>query len=267
MFLGERKWTEAQQLTEKVVVVPIAAFEQHGYHLPLLTDTMIATEIVRRAEAALADEALFLPVLWVGSSDHHRAFPGTISLSADVYVQVLEDIVESLIGSGFRRIFLLNAHGGNITPARLALYNVLIRHREKQDLWLVFSSWWQVGAERIAQIESLEAKMVTHACEQETSMILHLRPELVTMDVARGASIPFESAFYCPDESGPSKVDVLRTFEQRTASGALSHPELATADKGEALFATASGEVVAFVREFARWEPFAPGVPREEGTK
>lgn len=264
MKLEELKWTELQPLTGKVVVLTLAACEQHGHHLPLLTDTMIGTEIASRAEAELADQALFLPTLWVGCSDHHRAFPGTISLSAEVYVHLIEDIVESLIGSGFRRIFLLNAHGGNITPTQLALYNVQCRHRDKPELWLVFSSWWQIASESIRQIESLQAKMVTHACEQESSMILRLRPELVAMDAARGAGIPFESAFYCPDESRPSRVDVVRMYEQLTASGAQGHPELATTEKGEALFTAVSAEVVAFIREFAHWRPFSPGTHEEE---
>jgi creatinine amidohydrolase len=75
MQLGERNWLEAKALTNRVVVLPLGSHEQHGHHLPLLTDTVIGTEIARRAEAELGDEALFLPTLWVGASDHHRAFP------------------------------------------------------------------------------------------------------------------------------------------------------------------------------------------------
>jgi creatinine amidohydrolase len=263
MILGERTWREAQQQSDLVVVLTLAAFEQHGHHLPLLTDTLIGTEIARRAEAQLGDEALFLPTLWIGSSDHHLAFPGTLSLGAEVYVQVLEDMLASLIGGGFRRIFLLNAHGGNINPARMAMYNTHLWHRDKPDLWIAFSSWWQIAAPQIAQIEGLAAKTVTHACEQETSIILRLHPESVRMEKASGAVLPFDSAFYCPDESQPSRVEVVRTFDQLTVSGAIAHPEWATAEKGEALLSAASAEVVAFVREFARWEPFAPGTPEK----
>src|SRR5580698_9510590 len=111
MFHGERKWTEIEEIAQKVVVLPLGSLEQHGHHLPLLTDSMIGGEIARRAEAELGDEALFLPTLWVGASDHHRAFPGTVSVSNPIYVRLLVDLLESLIGAGFRRIFLLNAHG------------------------------------------------------------------------------------------------------------------------------------------------------------
>lgn len=259
MQLGERNWTEIEGLTSRVAVLPLGSLEQHGHHLPLLTDTLIGAEIARRAEAELGDSALFLPALWVGASDHHLGFPGTVSLGNDVYVRVLIDILESLIAGGFRRIFLLNAHGGNIIPGRMAIYDVQLRHyRDKPDLWLAFSSWWTLAAPQIAALTNVEQEMVTHACEQESSMVLCLRPELVRPDAARGANIPFESAFYCPDFAHPSRVDVPRAFDQLSATGAFGHPEIATAEKGEALFSAAVGEVVAFVREFAAWPPVAP---------
>lgn len=262
MQLGEYPWPDVGDQIERVVVVPLGSFEQHGHHMPLLTDTWIGAEIARRAEAELRETALFLPALWIGASDHHRAFPGTVSLSNGVYARVLEDILESLIGSGFRRIFLLNAHGGNITPARMALYATQLRHRDKPALYLAFSSWWTLAAEQVAALTLVEQESVTHACEQETSMILCLRPELVRLEAARGATIPFESAFYCPDFSRPSRVDVPRAFDQLSVTGAFGHPEKATVEKGEALFAAAAAEVVSFVQEFARWPALRPA-PRE----
>jgi len=258
MQLGERQWPEAAQMTRRVVVAPLGSLEQHGHHLPLLTDTMIITEVARRAEAVLGEAALFLPTLWLGASDHHRAMPGTVSVANDRYVHLLEDILESLIGAGFHRIFLLNGHGGNITPGRQAIFNVQLRHRDESELYLALGSWWTLAAEQVAAIQGLEAKMVTHACEQETSMMLRLRPELVRMSAARGANIPFDSAFYSPDFSRPSRVDVPRAFEQLSVTGAFGHPELATAEKGEALLTAAAQEVVAFVREFAAWPAFRP---------
>ncbi len=258
MQLGERQWTQTPLLTDRVVVAPLGSLEQHGHHLPMLTDTLIITEIARRAEADLGGEALFLPTLWLGASDHHRAMPGTVSAGNDHYIPILEDMMESLIGAGFRRIFLLNGHGGNITPGRQALYNVQLRHRDKPELYVAFTSWWAIAAEQVAAIQGLEAHMVTHACEQETSMILRIRPELVEMAEARGATIPFESEFYCPDFSRPSRVDVPRAFDMLSKTGAFGHPEIANAEKGEALFAAATKEVVAFIREYAHWPTIEP---------
>jgi creatinine amidohydrolase len=258
MQFGERRWPQAKELAERVVVLPLGSLEQHGLHLPLLTDTMIISEIAQRAEAELGDTALFLPTLWLGASDHHRGFPGTVSVSNDHYVQIMEDILESLMGAGFRRIFLLNGHGGNLTPGRLAIYNVQLRHRDKPELYIALSCWWTLADEQIASIAELDSKKVTHACELESSMILRLRPELVDMKAARGVILPFESAFYHPDFQRASRVDVPRAFDQLSATGAFGHPERATPQKGEALFAAAVGEVVAFLREFAAWPAVDP---------
>jgi creatinine amidohydrolase len=258
MYLGERTWTEIPDLTDRVVVVPLGSLEQHGHHLPLLTDTMIGTEIARRAEAELGDQALFLPMLWLGASNHHRTFPGTVSLGNELYVRVLCDLLESLIAAGFRRIYLLTAHGGNVLPGNMAIHEVQLRHRDMPDLWLALSSWWSIAAAQVAALPQVEQPTVTHACELETSMILRLRPDLVHMDAARGASIPFTSAFYVPDFHSPSRMDVARSFEQLSATGAFGHPEIATAEKGEALYAAAVAEIVAFVRDFATWQPIVP---------
>jgi len=259
MQYGNLRWTQIGDLLNRVAVVPLGSMEQHGHHLPLLTDSMIGAEIVRRAESVLDDVAVFLPMLWLGASDHHRRFPGTVSLSTETYARVIGDVLESLIGSGFKRILLLNAHGGNSRPGGTALYEVQLRHRDERDLWLVMGTWFALAAPQIAALDSLSQKHVTHACELETSMMLRLRPELVDLEAARGANITFDSAFYVPDFSRASRVTVARPFEHISASGAYGHPELATDEKGEALFAVAVEEVVACVREIAGWEAFPPG--------
>jgi creatinine amidohydrolase len=255
---GEKQWPRTNEVLERVVVAPLGSLEQHGHHLPMLTDTMIITEIARRAEAALKGEATFLPTLWIGASDHHLAFPGTVSVDNNNYVLLIEDLVESLLRAGFRRIFLLNGHGGNITPGRQAIYNVQLRHTDEPNLYLAFTSWWAIAAEQVAAIQGIEQKSVTHACEQETSMILRILPDLVNMEEARGANIPFQSEFYCPDFSKPSRVDVPRAFHQLSQSGAFGHPEIATVEKGEALLQAATTEVVKFIREFRDWPEIEP---------
>lgn len=258
MQIGELRWTDVSRHIHKPVVLPLGSLEQHGHHLPMLTDTLIIGEIARRAEHALKDEALFLPILWVGASDHHLGMPGTVSIGNSHYVAVLEDVLESLIQAGFRRVFLLNGHGGNITPARMALYNVQLRHRQKLDLYLAMSSWWTLAADELAVIPELRTKHVTHACEQETSVILALRPELVTLSEAQGASIPFDSAFYSPDFSRASKVDVPRAFDALSRTGAFGEPETATREKGEHILQCAAEQVARFVREFTEWPIIEP---------
>jgi len=258
MYLGERNWTQVAGLTQRVVVLPLASFEQHGHHLPLLTDTMVCEEIVRRAEAELGDAVLFLPTLWPGVSEHHLGFAGTISISQTVYADLLIDMVESLVSAGFRRIFLLNAHGGNTVPGHMAVYEVQMRHRSMADLWLAIGAWWGLVSERLAALEGMEQPGVIHACEMETSAILCLRPELVRREAAHGTTIPFASAFYSPDFSRSSRVEVPRDFAQLSVTGAFGYPEKASADKGERVLSIAVEEVVAFLREFATWPVVGP---------
>ena len=258
MQYGEQKWTTIPDHLNKVAVVPLGSMEQHGRHLPLLTDTMICQEIVRRAETALGETALFLPMVWAGVSEHHRGFLGTVSLTPKTYVHMLSDIVESLIGSGFRRILLLNAHGGNSTPGQMALYEVQMGHRDMRDLWLVFATWFALAAPQIAAIPELEQKKVTHACELETSIVLKLRPELVNLEAAQGTAAAFASAFYSPDSSSPNRVGSPKPFEHITLHGGYGHPAVATAEKGEAVLSAAVTEVVACVQEMATWQPLEP---------
>lgn len=258
MDYGAFRWPQIAEATDRVVVVPLGSLEQHGHHLPLLTDSMICSEIVARAKAALGETALFLPLIWAGASEHHTRFPGTVTVSHETYISLLVDVMESLIGSGFRRIVLLNAHGGNALPGKSALYRVQMRHRDRRDLWLVFATWFELAAPQIATIPGLEQDHVTHACELETSMVLSLQPELVDLDAARGAVSDFASAFYSPDSRRANRVTVTRPFEHVTATGGYGHPELATAEKGEALFTAVVDEVVALVREVAGWEAIAP---------
>jgi creatinine amidohydrolase len=258
MQYGEQKWTHIPELTGQVAVLPLGSTEQHGHHLPLLTDSMIGDEIVRRVQSILEGTAVFLPMLWCGASDHHRQFPGTISLSRETYTRMLVDILECLIESGFRRILLLNSHGGNEMPGAAAAYEVQMKHRDRRDLWLVLGTWFTIAREQIAELEALEQKYVTHACELETSMMLCLRPELVDLEAARGAHAPFKSAFLNPYSSRSSYVTVRRPFDHISATGAYGHPELGTADKGAALFDLVVDRVVACIQELASWEPLEP---------
>ncbi len=258
MQYGEQRWPQVPDLTDRVVVLPLGSLEQHGHHLPLLTDSLICTEIVTRAQRRLEDVALFLPLVWVGASEHHNRFPGTVTVRHVTYTDMLDDIMESLIRSGFKRILLLNAHGGNALPGQAALYRVQMRHRDRRDLWLVFATWFELARSQVAAVPELEQDHVTHACELETSMVLCLRPELVDLAAARGAIVPFESAFYSPDSRRASRVTVTRPFEHISVTGGYGHPELATAEKGEALYSAVVDEVVACVREVAAWEAFEP---------
>lgn len=263
MQLNESSWKNAREQTDKIVVVPLGAQEQHGHHLPLGTDAMIGAEIARRAEPELGEDAWFAPMLWLGCSPHHLEFAGTISVSSATYVAMIEDVAQSLIRGGFRRILFFNAHAGNSTPVSMAIANVQLRHADSHpDLWLMSASWFTLAANAIRQLEGFRQSKISHACEWETSQIMVTHPQLVgdkrpaaryalQVEGADGDSVP--SQFFAADYSGGSRVEVARRIDQASPTGAFGWPELATPEKGERLFEVAARELVALVREFSAW--------------
>jgi len=244
----------------KIVVIPLGALEQHGRHLPTLTDTIITTELAERIDSALGDAVLTLPTLWLGASDHHLAFPGTVSFSLETYVRVLCDIVESIIHGGFRKLFFLNGHGGNLVPGIMAINMVKQRHRDIEDLRLVFSSYWELAAAPMRQITEMQTWRLTHACEYETSMVLFLEPELVEMSAARGGTASIDSQYWYPDYSQPGKITPAYLFEEVTTTGAMGRPELASAEKGQKLLDAIAQEIINFLRDFQRWGKIEKGI-------
>ncbi len=237
-----------------VALLPLAAVEQHGNHLPVITDTALVTEIAQRAEQALPGKIALLPTLWAGSSHHHFGFPGTISISSETYILVLRDLVDSLIRSGFRRIVLLNGHGGNVTPAAEAIYRVALENQSPDAPWVTCATYWRLAGAELAAQKFMETPQLSHACEYETSMMLGLRTDWVRMDRAEGTITKRHSKFYDPLGYTPSRVSVSETFPQLTKSGAMGNPEKATAEKGEQLFQLISTSLIEFLTEFADWK-------------
>jgi creatinine amidohydrolase len=250
MLWHEQPWPRIESLSKDLpVVVPIGSIEQHGRHLPLIVDTAQVAAIAERAEKQLGDSALFLPTLWLGSSDHHKDFPGTVSVSPSVYAQMIQGVTRSILNAGFWRIFFLNGHGGNEPPGAQALAELVTQDDTADSAYLVLSSWWQVGRDAIAPAKhGLTTPGVSHACEYETSLMLALHPDLVSMKDVREGPPVHSGTWY---DSG--KFRIFRRFHRITAAGSLGKPSAATAEKGRAMLDAITADVVAFVREFATW--------------
>ena len=122
---------------------------------------------------------LFTPLMWLGNSEHHLDFPGTMTASPRVYLDLLRDMVENFIFHGFRRIVLVNGHGGNIVPAQQALFELRQKHRDRGELLLLSTTYWTLGGKPNAADKSFVQNRMGHACEWETSMMLRIAPHLV----------------------------------------------------------------------------------------
>ena len=133
MDLATLTWPDVAQLSpDTPVVIPVAALEQHGHHLPVFTDSMLLGEIIRRVSHPLSDRVLFAPLTWLGNSDHHLDFPGTLSAPPRLYLDLLVSLGATFLGHGFRRIVFVNGHGGNEVPGRQAVFELRQRQRQRQ---------------------------------------------------------------------------------------------------------------------------------------
>lgn len=164
------------------VVVPLAATEQHGPHLPVFTDSLICEHLITGAVSSAAAHVpvMMTPVLTIGSSHHHLAFGGTLSFTSATYLQMLRDIGESLITDGFRKIIFMNAHGGN-DPIMVQTANDLA---VKYPIWVASASYWNIARPVLNEMNASDIGMVPgHAGWFETAAVMALRLELVRTEL------------------------------------------------------------------------------------
>lgn len=239
MVLARLAWPDVDALDRgTVVLIPVGSLEQHGPHLPLLTDTVLVTAVAEAAERRLADRVLLTPTLWMGASSHHLEFPGTLDAPFDALIGQVAGLIESLSRHGFFRFYVLNGHGGNVSPLDVALRTVKARH---PNLSLGFSGYYQFCADQVAGLLEGPQKTIRHACEAETSLMLHLKPEWVRMARAVDDGL-------APD---PPLRGGLFFFHEQTVHGVLGCATLATAEKGRAIFQAAVEGVVAELMAFS----------------
>jgi creatinine amidohydrolase len=226
----------ADQLREQarqnaIVILPVASLEQHGPHLPVEVDSLLGETVAARTATKLlakSQPALVLPVLWTGLSEHHMSFGGTVTLDNAAFAALVEGVIRSVLRHGFRRIALLNAHGGNENALRTITDDLT----PKLGVPVVQFTYWYAAAVAIAKILQTQGGL-QHACEAETSMMMAVRPDLVAVD-----RIPLAKANTTPDVSdiAGGGVYLWRSIGSRSASGVIGNPEAATPEKGEALF-------------------------------
>lgn len=246
MQLTDLNWPAVRDLNKDIpVVIPIAALEQHGAHMPLFTDSILCEEIIRRAAERLGDRVLVAPLMWLGNSDHHLDYPGTLSAAPRVYLDLLGGLLENFLHHGFKRLVFINGHGGNDVPGKQAVFEIRQRHRLRNDLLLLFATYWHLGAKPWEVDPQIEQRQMGHACEWETSMILRIAPHLVG-DIQSLEPVPFGNPFE-PASRGWVTQD-------RTAPGYIGNPRAATAQKGETLLHGFSEDVVALLERVIRWD-------------
>jgi len=234
-------------------VLPVGTVEQHGPHLPFTTDTDIVTAIAVAVERANPDGIVLLPTLWLGHSTHHMRFPGTLDVRQMHYIAVIQDLCRSILSMGATKIFLLNGHGGNDVPVRAGLREVKTELADREAVHVLYAAYWMLAAASIREIRESELGGVGHACEMETSLMLHLHPQRVRMELARRDGPKHTSPYRKADMQYAKPVYAVNEFHEISESGVVGHPDLATAEKGRRFFDAIVRDVSAFAEDLLAW--------------
>jgi creatinine amidohydrolase len=260
MLLPKRDWLEmtwqdiADAATERwIAVLPLAAIEQHGPHLPLGVDSFIAEAYLGRVRRLLPDDlpVTFLPIQHVGVSIEHLAYPGTLTFSAQTAIAAWTELGESLARAGLRKLVLVTSHGGNVAAMELVGRELRARFR----MLAVTVGWHRFGYPD-GVFSGEEKKHGIHAGDIETSLMLAAKPDAVQMQKAARATpetVAMAQEFKWLSAYRPAGFAWMT--QDLNVTGAIGDGTLAKADKGEAALAQGAKAFVELLREIDRFDP------------
>ncbi len=232
---------------ERVAVLPVGTIEQHGPHLPLLTDVITATEMSRRAVEQISGEAVLPPSVQYAFNEHHLDFPGTIAVQGPTFINYITDIGNSLAHHGFKKILLVNGHGSNVPFLDIAARNIT----NHSDAICAMVPWWSlVPRPLLAELRESEFPGgMAHGCELETSVLLYLCGHLVQMDKAEKDLPVQRSEYFYWDLQAPSPVFFQEFFSRYSRTGTTGDPTKATVEKGRRFTEAVIEQLIKVIRE------------------
>jgi creatinine amidohydrolase len=253
-------WEEVNEAVaeRRVVLIPVGAIEQHGPHLPVDVDNLLAVSICDRAAERAPDVLVSMPPIHYGFNDHNMDFPGTISIKMQHFIDYCFDVGASLAHQGFLRILLVNAHGSNGPLCELVARRLT---NETEALCGSINHWALAWREIVGLLEG-GPHAADHACEWETSEYLYLRPDLVKMDKIKDeiAAERGGPRWLYPSLQGDTPVKFMNFWSCMSASGVNGTPSRATSEKGEKMIELSLARLVDIAREFRDLDP----PPRED---
>lgn len=249
-------WPEVNQAAQagRLAIIPAGTIEAHGPHLPLDTDVVIAEAICDRVAALIPDEVVIMPTINIGFGPHHMDMPGNMTIGWKTLVDHTLDVMRSTAYHGFDRMLIVNAHGSNSLLLDMAARLMIVENPKVQSAFL---NWWSLTDVKAVCKDMIESEVTSHACEVETSIYLAVAPERVQMDKAE-ADVGFERSEHIwrdllgrppAPEGYKSPVGLMEYWSTWTTNGVRGDPTKATAAKGEAILAAASGEIADIVGE------------------
>lgn len=235
MILGNCTWKEVEKIDrDAVCLIPTGSLEQHGPHLPLLTDTLLSTKVSEMAEARRQSVTLLFPGVWLGCSSHHMAMAGTCTASVGTYVAVLSEIIESALRHGLNKFFVVNGHGGNTEPNGIALRELKSAY---PNALFAHAGYYSLIGKAGESVLKGPLKTIRHACEAEASMMMYLFPELVRMDLLRDDGLE-------ADPPPPEGLTAIHHFDEITEEGSWGYATFASEETGRLLVEAAVAGVV-----------------------
>jgi creatinine amidohydrolase len=258
--LARLTWEEVQAELDggtETVLIPVGTTEQHGPHMPLDTDCVIAESLAIRCAADARAEGvrvLVAPTINVSLSWYHMQFPGSLRLSTDTFLAVFDEVCESLAHHGFRSLIAVNGHGGNVAALTVAIN----RHLERTGRRVFLLGWWDLGADVLAEIEGPQI----HAEEAETSIAMACGQRVLTDKLTRDAydrgnavreaGLQWTSlGRYSLAGGGPGVVVPMDMLRDISASGVVGDSTRATRETGERVLAAVIPRMVQVCREMS----------------
>lgn len=248
-FFPYLSWTDVQAMPDQentVLIQPVGAIEQHGPHLPLIVDAAIGVAVLGKALSKLDDSipAYALPPLYYGKSNEHWHFPGTITLSAQTLIATLTEVAESLYRAGFRKLVLMNSHGGQPQVMEIVARDLHVKYED----FLVFPLFvWRVPHITWELITPKERQLGIHAGDAETSLMLSILPEQVKLEAAvteYPSGLPEDSLL-----SMEGKLPFAWTTRELSKTGTLGDPTVATKEKGDRIWDSLSDGWVRVIKD------------------
>ena len=248
-FLHYLTWPEIARLPDRantVIVLPVGSIEQHGPHLPCAVDTLIAAGVVGKALERLPASvpAFGMSPICYGKSDEHIHFPGTVTIDGDTLLRTVTEVGESVYRAGFRKLLIVNGHGGQPQVMDMAARELRVRHG---DFVIVPHFTWRVPHVAGKFLSEKEKRLAMHAGHAETAMIMALAPDTVKMSEAVAAYPPEFPSKTLSADGRPAAAWTARDFGP---SGVIGDPLAATREQGLAILDSLADSWVKAITEF-----------------
>lgn len=238
---------ETKKVNKKLpVVLLLCATEQHGPHLPLSTDRLIGEHFLDEINQLMEKEVIILPIIPVGCSEHHMDFSGSLTFKHATFKALVKEMVESMIVHGFNNFLLLNSHGGNQGIGQVIIETLGNKY---SDCKFSLITWWKIAGDELKKINKSGSGGTGHAGEFETSLMLHIAPEMVREQSIKSLS----NQQFDPlvgDMINAPQFSYFQTIKQISANGVVGSPSFSSKEQGEKISQIVTSKLVELIKSY-----------------